>query len=128
VRVRAGVKQLPDGDEQRARVHGHVPGPSLAIYAADIIMRRNRYDGPALHDVSHSSPFWFRGGVNWSGVSALLAGTAAALLCVNTTLFKGPVATALGGGDISSLAGPLVGAVVYVGLSLTLGNHRTGNR
>jgi nucleobase:cation symporter-1, NCS1 family len=103
-------------------------GPSLAIYAADIIMRRNRYHGPALHDVSHSSPFWFRGGVNWSGVSALLAGTAVALLCVNTTLFTGPVATALGGGDISSLAGPLVGAVVYAGLSLALGSHRAGNR
>ena len=103
-------------------------GPTLAIYAVDILLRRNRYDGPALRDESPSSPFWFRGGVNWAGAVALVAGAAAALLCVNTTVFVGPVATAIGGGDLSALAGPLVAALTYAGVSVRLGSHRQGNR
>jgi nucleobase:cation symporter-1, NCS1 family len=93
-------------------------GPSLAIYGADILLRRNRYDGPALHDESPSSPFWYRNGVNWCGVTAQIVGTTLALLCVNTTMFVGPVATALGGADLSCLVGPVVGSGIYVALTL----------
>ncbi|MEU8925287.1 cytosine permease [Kitasatospora sp. NPDC048545] len=39
-------------------------GPSTAIYAVDILLRRNRYDGHALGDESPGSPFWYRAGVN----------------------------------------------------------------
>jgi purine-cytosine permease-like protein len=102
-------------------------GPFAAIYGADVLLRRNRYDGPALQDTSPSGPFWFRNGVNWSGVIALAAGAAAALLCVNTTLFVGPVASAIGGGDLSALAGTAVATLVYTGCSLLLDNHRKGN-
>ncbi|MEU9343404.1 cytosine permease [Streptomyces sp. NPDC048278] len=101
-------------------------GPFLAVYGTDILLRRNRYDGPALHDTSPSGPFWFHNGVNWSGVLALAGGTAAALLCVNTTVFVGPVATAIGGGDLSALVGPAVAALLHTGGSLLLGNHRKG--
>ncbi|MFJ9566379.1 purine-cytosine permease family protein [Streptomyces fuscichromogenes] len=103
-------------------------GPFLAIYGTDILLRRNGYDGPALHDASPSGPFWFRNGVNWAGVMALAAGTVTALLCVNTTVFVGPVASATGGGDLSALTGPTVAALVYTGSSLLLGNHRKGNQ
>ncbi|WP_037065822.1 purine-cytosine permease family protein [Pseudonocardia acaciae] len=89
-------------------------GPLLAIYATDIALRRNRYDGPALHDERPGGPFWYRNGVNWAGTSALLAGTAAAALCVNTKVFTGPVASALAGADVCTIAGPLVAVVVYV--------------
>lgn len=102
-------------------------GPFAAIYGADILLRRNRYDGPALQDTSPSGPFWFHSGVNWSGVIALAAGAGAALLCVNTTLFVGPVASAIGGGDLSALTGTAVAALVYTGCSLLLDNHRKGN-
>ena len=101
-------------------------GPFAAIYGTDILLRRNRYDGPALQDTSASSPFWFRNGVNWSGVIALATGTAAALLCVNTTLFVGPVASAIGGGDLSALTGMVVATLVYSGCTLLL-NRREGN-
>jgi NCS1 family nucleobase:cation symporter-1 len=93
-------------------------GPSLAIYGADIILRRNRYDGQALHDESPSSPVWYRNGVNWCGVTAQVIGTSLALLCVNTTIFMGPVAGALGGADLSVLVGPVVGSACYVALTL----------
>ncbi|NUR86441.1 MAG: nitrate reductase, partial [Nonomuraea sp.] len=59
-------------------------GPSMAVYAADIVLRRNRYDGPALTDETRGGPFWYRGGVNWAGAVALTGGTLAAALCVNT--------------------------------------------
>lgn len=93
-------------------------GPSLAIYGADIILRRNRYDGQALHDESPTSPFWYRNGVNWCGVTAQLFGTVLAVLCVNTTILVGPVASALGGADLSCVVGPVVGSSIYAALTL----------
>jgi hypothetical protein len=35
------------------------------------------------------------------------------LLCVNTALLVGPVCDALGGADVSALAGPIIATVVY---------------
>jgi cytosine/uracil/thiamine/allantoin permease len=40
-------------------------GPSMAIYATDILLRRNRYDGRDLSDQTRTGPFWYTGGVNW---------------------------------------------------------------
>ena len=88
-------------------------GPSIAIYATDIVIRRNRYDGQELHDFRPGSPFWFDRGVNWAGFAALFLGTAAAVLCLNTTLYVGPVAHALDGADLSSLVGPVVALIAY---------------
>jgi nucleobase:cation symporter-1, NCS1 family len=34
-------------------------GPSMAIYAADILLRRNRYDGRDLSDETRAGPFWY---------------------------------------------------------------------
>lgn len=89
-------------------------GPAIAIYVADVVLRRNRYDGPELHRETPGSPFWFHGGVNVAGFVALLAGTAAAALCLSTTGYQGPVAKALAGADISSIVGPVVAVVLYV--------------
>jgi purine-cytosine permease-like protein len=91
-------------------------GPSMAIYATDIVLRRNRYDGIALTDETPGSRFWFRGGVNPAGAGALLGGMAAAALCVDN-LYTGPVATLLGGVDLSLPAGMVVAAGLYVVLS-----------
>jgi nucleobase:cation symporter-1, NCS1 family len=99
-------------------------GPSLAIYGADIILRRNRYDGQALHDESPTSPFWFRNGINWAGVTAQISGTVLALLCINTTIFVGPVARALGGADLSCVVGPVVGSGLYAALTLHADRQR----
>ena len=89
-------------------------GPVIAIYLADIVMRRNRYDGVELSDESPSSPFWYTNGINWAGVAAMVCGAAATLLFVNAAIFTGPGATAIGGVDVSLPAGMLTAAAVYV--------------
>ncbi|MFD5120090.1 purine-cytosine permease family protein [Streptomyces sp. NPDC058385] len=91
-------------------------GPSIAIYATDILWRRNRYDGRDLTDESRGSAFWYTGGVNWAGVTALVVATAVASQCVNTQMYTGPIARAAGGTDLSLPAGILVSAVVYVAM------------
>ncbi|MDT9696914.1 cytosine permease [Streptomyces sp. P17] len=94
-------------------------GPAVAVYATDIALRRNRYDGRALMDETRDGPFWYTAGVNTAGALALAAGVTAAALCVNT-LYTGPVAEALGGLD---LALP-VGMAVSAGLYTVLGRPR----
>ncbi|MBZ4014752.1 purine-cytosine permease family protein [Streptomyces purpurogeneiscleroticus] len=87
-------------------------GPSMAVYATDILLRRNRYDGLALTDETRGSTFWYTGGVNRAGALALTAGTAAAALCVNT-LYTGPLARALHGVDLALPVGICVASAVY---------------
>jgi purine-cytosine permease-like protein len=95
-------------------------GPALAIYGADIWQRANKYDARALHDETPGSPFWYWRGVNLAGAAAMIAATAVALLCVNTTDYVSPIAGALDGADLSALAGPLVALAIYLPMS-----HRT---
>jgi nucleobase:cation symporter-1, NCS1 family len=89
-------------------------GPWVAIIAADLLMRRNRYDGAELHDETGAGPYWFTGGINWAGCGALVAATAAGVLCMNTTLYTGPVSAALGGADITFVVGPVIAATLYL--------------
>jgi purine-cytosine permease-like protein len=90
-----------------------VLGPLVAIYATDIVLRRNRYDGPALNDETASSPQWYTAGFNIAGVVAMILGTASAGLCVHTTSWEGPVASLLDGADLSAFVGPAVAAAAY---------------
>ncbi|RSS81928.1 cytosine permease [Streptomyces sp. WAC06614] len=87
-------------------------GPLMAVYATDVVLRRGRYDGAALADESPRSPFWYTGGVHPAGALAVGGGVLAAALCVNT-VYTGPLATALGGVDLSLPAGMTVAAAVY---------------
>jgi NCS1 family nucleobase:cation symporter-1 len=113
-----------------------VLGPCVAIYAVDSLLRRNRYDGLQLSDESPQSPFWYHHGVYWPGVAAEGLGTVAALLCINSPVFVGPIAHAMKGADLSAIAGPLIAAGTYLalarsarrvghGLPLDLGSLRT---
>ena len=76
-------------------------GPSMASYAADILLRRNRYDGRDLSDQTRIGPFWYTAGANWADATALIVGTAVASLCLATPLFTGPIARAVGDTDLS---------------------------
>lgn len=101
-------------------------GPSMAIYATDILMRRNRYDGLELSDETRGGPFWYTGGVNWAGWIALLAGAALASQCATTTLYTGRMAQAAGGMDLSLPGGILTAAIVYAALMrsrFTIAHH-----
>ncbi|MET9256390.1 cytosine permease [Streptomyces sp. NPDC003717] len=88
-------------------------GPAMAVYAADILLRRNRYDGTALMDETPDSRFWYTAGVNPAGALALAGGVVAAALCVDT-LYTGPVARLLGGVDLALPVGLVVAAVLYL--------------
>ena len=88
-------------------------GPGMAIYATDLILRRNRYDGPGLGNETRTSPYWYWHGIGLPGVVAQIAGSAAALSAIVSKLWTGPVALAFGGTDLSCLIGPLVAGLVY---------------
>ncbi|MER5485579.1 cytosine permease [Streptomyces sp. NPDC002812] len=94
-----------------------ITGPCMAVYATDIVLRRNRYDGHQLHDESRTSPFWYRGGINWPGVLATLAGIGAATLCAGSTSWAGPVSAAMGGLNLAVPVGVLGSAVLYGALT-----------
>ncbi|MFH9660176.1 purine-cytosine permease family protein [Streptomyces sp. NPDC017248] len=87
-------------------------GPGTAVYATDIVLRRNHYDGPALADETPGGPFWYTGGVNRCGALALAAGVTASALCVDS-VYTGPVAAALGGIDLALPAGLVVASGTY---------------
>ena len=54
----------------------------------------------------------------------MLVATTVAVLMVNTTLYTGPISTALGGADLSSLVGPALGAGLYALLWRTTSPYR----
>ncbi|GAA1796646.1 cytosine permease [Agromyces neolithicus] len=101
-----------------------VLGPLVAVYAVDIVLRRNRYDGVALSDERRASPFWYSGGWFWPGTIAMVVATTVAVLMANTTLYVGPIATALGGADLSAFAGPILAGAIYAALWLTTSPYR----
>ncbi|QDQ15830.1 purine-cytosine permease family protein [Streptomyces spectabilis] len=98
-------------------------GPATAVYATDILLRRNRYDGPALMDETPAGPFWYTAGVNPAGALALVGGVTAAALCVDT-LYTGPVAGALGDMDLSLPVGIVVASSLYALLTRATGRSR----
>ncbi|MET9533516.1 cytosine permease [Streptomyces sp. NPDC006649] len=99
-------------------------GPAMAIYATDILLRRNRYDGPTLMDETPGSPFWYTAGVSTAGALALAGGVAVAALCVDT-LYTGPIAQALGGVDLALPAGIVVASLLYAILLRSTGGGDT---
>lgn len=90
--------------------------PIMGVYLADMLWRRNRYDGPALTDDSRTSRFWFSGGFHVAGVVAVLVGIGASLVCSATLVFVGPVAAAMNGIDLSVPAGLIIPFVLYLAL------------
>ncbi|MGE7766224.1 purine-cytosine permease family protein [Peribacillus sp. NPDC096540] len=89
-------------------------GPLLAIYATDIILRQNHYDGLELHDETPSSQYWYYRGFNLAGVGAYLIAVIFAFLCMNTVVWKGAISNALEGVDLSGLVGPVVASIAYL--------------
>ena len=68
--------------------------------------------------------------VNWAGYVAFFAGIACTWLFMYgvTPLFQGPIATAMGGVDLSWLAGGLVSAGVYAVLGPIVAAKYDGDR
>ena len=85
--------------------------PWAGIYTVNILMRRNRYDVPALY--SRKGAYGYSDGWNWPAVGAFAAGIVAAALFANAPIYQGPLVGLIGGGDISIFTGLIVGGGLY---------------
>lgn len=90
-----------------------ISAPTMAVYATDIVLRRNRYDSIGLFDERPGGPFWYVGGFGVAGLIAVIGGGAASALFLSTDVWTGPLAQALGYLDLSAPAGMLVSVVLY---------------
>lgn len=70
--------------------------PWCAIFVIDFLLRRGRYDTAGLMATS-SGLYWRQGGVHIPGLVAQASGMAAALLCISTSVWAGPLSTVTGG-------------------------------
>jgi NCS1 nucleoside transporter family len=85
--------------------------PWAGVFLTDMLMRRCRYDAPALH-AGPEGAYWHRFGYHPAGMTALLAGMAFAALTCDSELWTGPLVAPLGGADLT-LLGSVVSGLVY---------------
>ncbi|MCD4851781.1 cytosine permease [Arthrobacter sp. AK01] len=93
-----------------------ISGPTMTIFAVDVILRRNRYDGEELFNEKPGSPFWYSGGWHIPGLLAVILGAAVASLFLTNAVFTGPIAAAMGLLDLSVPVSVIVTAGVYIAL------------
>ncbi|WP_217144502.1 cytosine permease [Streptomyces sp. AC627_RSS907] len=98
-----------------------VTGPAMAVAVTDVLMRRNRYNGADLLGQERGGPFWYRAGIHWSGILALLTGGVTSLMWVTTSSWTGPIAAAMGDFDLAIPSGMAVAATVYWACARLLG-------
>ncbi|MFF4081852.1 purine-cytosine permease family protein [Streptomyces sp. NPDC001777] len=103
-----------------------VTGPAMAVAVTDLVLRRNRYDGAVLLEARRGGPFWYRGGVHWAGILALVVGGIAATMWVTTSFWAGPAAKALWGVDAAIFAGMITASAVYWAATRVLGSIPRG--
>lgn len=87
--------------------------PTMAVYVADIVLRRNRYDGVDLFDERPGARFWYHGGFSIAGLASAVAGGVASALFLATDVWTGPLAVAIGYIDLSVPAGIIVSIGLY---------------
>jgi purine-cytosine permease-like protein len=89
-------------------------GPYGGVWMCDGYLRRGQYDAEAIHTRQGAGGrYWGWRGLNPAGCLAVLAGMAVAALTMTSPLYNGPIATALGGADLSWILGLPVSALVY---------------
>jgi nucleobase:cation symporter-1, NCS1 family len=86
--------------------------PWFAIYIADWLLRRGRYD-PASLVRENGGRYWRRGGVHWPGIIAQAVGMAASLMWINSPAYTGPLSSRAGGSDLSVFTGMAAGGLAY---------------
>lgn len=89
-------------------------GPFGGVWICDGYLRRGKYDAWAIHgDKRGAGRYWGWHGVNPPGCIAVAAGMAVAAVTMRSPLYDGPIATALGGADLSWIFGLPVSALSY---------------
>jgi NCS1 family nucleobase:cation symporter-1 len=91
----------------------------FGILMVDYLLRRGRYDPPALA-AERGGVYWRNGGIHWPAIIAQALGMVAALLWINADFavpsYVGPISShfpGLQGGDLSWAIGIVVGGGVY---------------
>ncbi len=98
--------------------------PTMAVYVADILLRKNRYDSMQLFEQFPSGKYWFAKGFSIAGIGAVLCGGIATTLFLSTDIWMGPLAVLLGGIDLSVPVGLIVSVLAYVFLAKIAGIHK----
>jgi adenosylhomocysteine nucleosidase len=89
-------------------------GPFGGVWVCDGYLRRGTFDFAAIHSKAGAAGrYWGWQGLNVPGCIALTVGMVAAALTMRSPLFDGPLATALGGADLSWIVGFPASALVY---------------
>jgi purine-cytosine permease-like protein len=110
-------------------------GPFGGVWICDGYLRRGKYDARAIHSREGAAGrYWGWRGLNPAGCIAIAAGMVVAALTMKSPLYDGPIATALGGADLSWILGLPVSLLSYWVLTAilerpavipaTLGNER----
>lgn len=105
-------------------------GPVMSVYVADMILRRNRYDGPGLCEENPTSPYWYSGGANLVGIGCTLGGIvvsamSAAVVFSGGSSYTGWIAGALSGVDVSVWVGTFLPGIAYL---LLMPRYRAARR
>jgi purine-cytosine permease-like protein len=92
-------------------------GPFGGVWICDGFLRRGQFDFHAIHSKAGAAGrYWGWHGLNPAGCIALVAGMLAAVLTMRSPVYDGPIASALGGSDLSWIVGLPTAALVYAGL------------
>jgi purine-cytosine permease-like protein len=92
-------------------------GPYGGVWICDALLRRGHYDARAIHSKARAGGrYWGWRGLNLAGCVAILAGMVVSALTMNSPLYEGPIASALGGADLSWILGLPVSALLYAAL------------
>jgi NCS1 family nucleobase:cation symporter-1 len=96
-------------------------GPFGGVWLCDGYLRRGKYDARGIHsEEGAAGRYWGWRGLNPSGCIAIAAGMAVAAMTMKSPLYVGPIATALGGADLSWILGLPVSMFSYWLLTVIL--------
>ncbi|MDR6439000.1 purine-cytosine permease-like protein [Paenarthrobacter nicotinovorans] len=102
-----------------------ISGPTMTIFAVDVILRRNSYKGEELFNEKPGGPFWYSRGWHIPGMLAVVLGAAVASLFLTNAVWTGPVSAAMGFLDLSVPVSMIVTAGVYIALTPSLRRSTT---
>jgi nucleobase:cation symporter-1, NCS1 family len=93
-------------------------GPFGGVWIADALLRRGQYDARGIHSQAGAAGrYWGWHGLNPAGCIAMAAGMSIAALSMKSPIYNGPLATALGGADLSWVLGFPVSLLLYLALT-----------
>lgn len=91
-------------------------GPWFGIMVVDYLLRRGRYDAPALA-AKGGGTYWRNGGFNWKALASLALGMFAAIMWTDAAYYfpsyTSPLSRSTQGADFSWLFGLVVAALAY---------------